>query len=889
MENNVTISPFKPTNDALDFNYLKQLGIASIQKYSGKLWTDYNIHDPGITILEVLCFALTEMGYRCRYPLNDLMALQNAKSDKDFNHHHSDLVLFTNPLTELDFRKILLGINEVRNAYTSQDYSINDFQGIWKIKVEVTPNADIEAVKQKIREVLHEKRNLCEDFTDIDIVEYDEIAFSIDLEVKRNSNLKHLLLKIHQTIENYLNPSIKYYSLKELTDKGYSTDEIFVGPKPVSGFILEEELIQNQLREKIYTSDLYRLIMDIHEIDYIKRFRILDRNGKSHRWVCPVEKGKAATINLNKTEIKFFHLEKPVIQNFNLDNFFDKEVYQSVVKSQHKNLSHKIDFGEYRNVEEYESIQNELPEFYGVGSAGLSINSTKERIAQSKQLKAYLMIFDQLNANFLAQLEHLANLFSLRNINHTYYLQVLRDVPGMELIYVPFLQLCQINNINTNDKNKVNKLWQKEKENVFARLEENIEKINENEHQFINRRNKILDHLIARFAYTFTDFNLMDSNSTYENIQLINNKIEALKNIQVISSEKMRSHNLLKETNKDHIESGFHLGLQKFLGLNASLSSIPINWETSENEPENTTKYLKFYKVKKYEVPILLSRWGGDIENFIIIPSEEQFKIALKNNDEIIAEYSALFNSKQEAMNKAIKLAKQIDEDNQIFETVFYFEHILLRPPNNAKAFHFQFFDEQGNQVFSSSQPMTVSERSKCWKQILRFGQNPENYIITEAGYNQYQFELVNNHKTNIAKSNMYFHNKEQVTTMINSTINSIQKIVNGSIDVNKHLNEFTEVIRPDYKIKDIYSNIITYVIPDWPARFQEEHKKSWIEKKLMEFTPAHLFANIRWMDYNQLITTVMGYYNILEKKQQADIDAEEIYNLQKELFKNLI
>ncbi|MEI3154042.1 MAG: hypothetical protein V8S95_02245 [Odoribacter sp.] len=36
--------------------------IDRLQRLSGKVWTDFNAHDPGITILDVLNYALTGIG-----------------------------------------------------------------------------------------------------------------------------------------------------------------------------------------------------------------------------------------------------------------------------------------------------------------------------------------------------------------------------------------------------------------------------------------------------------------------------------------------------------------------------------------------------------------------------------------------------------------------------------------------------------------------------------------------------------------------------------------------------------------------------------------------------------------------------------------------------------
>ena len=53
-----------PSLDSLNFDTLRERGLEYIQELSGDLWTDYNLHDPGITLLEILCYALTDAGYR---------------------------------------------------------------------------------------------------------------------------------------------------------------------------------------------------------------------------------------------------------------------------------------------------------------------------------------------------------------------------------------------------------------------------------------------------------------------------------------------------------------------------------------------------------------------------------------------------------------------------------------------------------------------------------------------------------------------------------------------------------------------------------------------------------------------------------------------------------
>ena len=40
------------------FEVLQEESLAQLQELSGNVWTDYNLHDPGVTILEQLNYAL---------------------------------------------------------------------------------------------------------------------------------------------------------------------------------------------------------------------------------------------------------------------------------------------------------------------------------------------------------------------------------------------------------------------------------------------------------------------------------------------------------------------------------------------------------------------------------------------------------------------------------------------------------------------------------------------------------------------------------------------------------------------------------------------------------------------------------------------------------------
>ena len=94
----------------LDFEKLRQEGIDYLGELSGNIWTDHNAHDPGITILEVLCYALLDLGYRTSLPAKDLFAKDPDDTNEENNFFTPAAILGCNPLTITDYRKLLVDV-----------------------------------------------------------------------------------------------------------------------------------------------------------------------------------------------------------------------------------------------------------------------------------------------------------------------------------------------------------------------------------------------------------------------------------------------------------------------------------------------------------------------------------------------------------------------------------------------------------------------------------------------------------------------------------------------------------------------------------------------------------------------------------------------------------
>src|SRR5262245_37996317 len=103
------------SNAPLDFASLRSRGVELLQRLAGGTWTDHNAHDPGITILEQLCYALTDLGYRAQYDLPDLLAREGE--DPYASLYTPAQVLPTSPITLADLRALVIDVPGVKNAW----------------------------------------------------------------------------------------------------------------------------------------------------------------------------------------------------------------------------------------------------------------------------------------------------------------------------------------------------------------------------------------------------------------------------------------------------------------------------------------------------------------------------------------------------------------------------------------------------------------------------------------------------------------------------------------------------------------------------------------------------------------------------------------------------
>jgi len=100
------LSPRPPERLTLNYAALRERGMELIRQLAGSSWTDHNVHDPGITLLEAFCYAMTEQGFRLQQTLPDLLRSGEIHAPAQLVPAHQ--ILPTAPVTTIDLQQVLL-------------------------------------------------------------------------------------------------------------------------------------------------------------------------------------------------------------------------------------------------------------------------------------------------------------------------------------------------------------------------------------------------------------------------------------------------------------------------------------------------------------------------------------------------------------------------------------------------------------------------------------------------------------------------------------------------------------------------------------------------------------------------------------------------------------
>ncbi len=686
MQEPVTIPKSNPLLPAEDYTALRDKGIQSIAKLGSDIWTDYNNSDPGISILEAVCYAITDLAYRTDFDVKDLLAPENLNNNTWKQvFYTARKILHNNPLTINDYRKLVIDIKGVRNAWIepSKDYEVpvwidyNDvtikdepgcscddkeeqicygklgiaslsteqvqayrstrqeqtkadieklgkektaletkitdlttqidmpdidptkkaaliaereqlqdqiknidrkvkalnvvfaylspdrpvlpskiveFEGLYNVMIEYEEDVLItdqrEEVRQLVLDRLSRHRNLCEDFLSINGVEYQDFGIMASIALEEYADPDQVLSQVFFIIYKYFTPSVPFYTIEQMQERGYLIDEIFEGPALKHGFIDDAALERTDFFRDIRLSDIINEIADIKGIKAITYLHLSDGKDtgdaasdkhffyqwlnylRDQRKVAKIQPALSQIIFCKERELITYYTGRPADRRPErmLKLFNDLKVLERKYKLEGHPVDLPIPTGEYMELEDYYPVTYSLPMCYGVSDrAGVPAGADEKRQIQALQLRGYLLFFEQLLAGYLVQLNHLRDLFTFDDtVKYTYFTRALTEIADLKDLVIDHGTPGEWND-------------------VLAEFTNVLKNLIETPKLFQERRNDFLDHMLARFSEDLSEYETLSGWLTPYKVKerMIQDKIRILKDGEYyqISTNRSKAYN----------------------------------------------------------------------------------------------------------------------------------------------------------------------------------------------------------------------------------------------------------------------------------------------------------------------------------------------------------
>ena len=890
-----------------DFDFLRQRGIDLLQQICGETWTDYNLHDPGVTLLEALCYALTDLSYRTQFPMADLLADPEGKVRLHHNGFYTpEEMLSTNPVSVNDCRKYMLDNMDLHNIWLEpfmSAFSFGTMHGLYTMRVQVRKDdadktmdeAWAEILKKEVRSKFVATRNLSEDIIrGITILKPVEIKVQAEV-VITGDQPETILAYIYRELERAINPPVRYCTARELLDKGGRMEEIYAGPRLKKGLLPDEAL--PAWPQQIDPAGLMKAISQVPGVDYIRSLSINSPDGWTDRipYRLAYDTFPLFMESREDSPISLFNGKYGIRINESAFRDTWARVKEAARRSDEPVVdslaSSTIRHGQHRDLAYYHSVQELLPAIYGIGHDGLIEDPTPLRMAQARQLKGYLLSFEQILADFLAQLANIAEFFSLDNTGRTYHTQPLTKVPGIEPLIRP-------------DYEKTLTEW------------------TEGPDDYLQRRNAVLDHLLARFNERPSDYPVRLYTRLYAGpddekkaTAVIDWKSQLLKNIVRLSYNRVRGFDYLGGDDKGGDDKGgFQEKMESLLyirqgsSLTAPLAPHLTSLQQVEPPPQSSaaaktagntpkptegpqqqwvtiagadlmrkrvspsTQAAETPTTPAGETPafhqrsLSFFRYGLDPGNYTIGPDPRGagWLVLYRDPDEQGWQTISRHAGESAAVSALRQLIAGLRRISMESEGFYYLEHVLLRPPVAGECFGFRFMagKDEDDLLLTQARWTSFEEREDTLKAIIKAALPPAP--ATDREMSQWGVENLGRRCRMVLSRHKEFG---YLTDPADLEPWIFEETAKDFAHIRKELllqsgnklsfyPKFEMLVRGmDGKaIEEEFFNFkMTVLMPAWPARFQDPNFRAFAIDLFRQHTPAHIRLSFQWLNITRM------------------------------------
>lgn len=481
----------------VSFEGLRSEGVRRVQALSGHTWSDYNLHDPGVTILEQLCYALTDLVYRIGFPIADHLAGPDDRIDFAALALHGPAQVFPcRATTVADYRRALLDtLDAVDNAWVGTELATSGpsagVNGLYRIALEhaeQVPDGAARAVARQAAAALYRRqRNLCEDLDEVTSVAPVDCELQGTFEIGGARAPEDILADILDECARAVAGGVAFRSFQAALADHATLDEILDASHTRRGVIAASAL-RDADRDDLFVGDLVARLCAIEGVRAVHQLAIAKGDapptGGSIRWELrrealrlrlPSDAHLPEVLRLTRAG-STVAISAPEVR----EKYLDLRTGREARRHGRQEIATLVPppKGTHRDLRRYFSIQNHFPAVYGIDRNGLPASATPEARAMAAQLKTYLAMFEQVIADGAAHLHHLRDLFSARDdVRRTYWWQPLGDdlVPGLGALLA-----------GTPEEDP------------------SLPDARARHDAFFGRRHRVLDHLLALHGETYT-------------------------------------------------------------------------------------------------------------------------------------------------------------------------------------------------------------------------------------------------------------------------------------------------------------------------------------------------------------------------------------------------
>ena len=959
----MSISPVipkgRPDHPSLDYEVLRAEGISHLENLATEIWTDFNAHDPGITLLELLSYAITDLGYRTRkLPIADLLA---GGSEKAF--FEAVEILPCAPVTARDYRKLLIDLDGIKNAwvekytdptlftdkgdayalYAEKKFRFREigiFDTVWKAdeknileflgsyyganvdastiydamgcvskwvvegvdKTECAPfvletgqldeclspercpvpviappeekddkcallcalfcrygytplkvsfpddpalvehydmlrlnglikltldlddkidpenESETRPIVERAMKRLHANRFLGHDYVEPPVIVGKlPVAVCLHIEVAGGKDPLDVAAGVIWQMEQHLTPTLRFHTFREMKAKGYAVEDIYNGPLLDHGFLDNPEVDRAQLRQVFRHSDLTNAatvhpdVLTVHELK-VKVFPDTDFQVKTIYRIYDPESDDLPT---EKNPTKRSRPLKPIINLctscvYVTQNGRRCEIKESALEEilcMKRLLAECHDtpgglakpMGTLRpDLSEYRALQYDLPGVYGVGDSDVTQDTPAAKKGARKQLLAYLAFFDQILAAYLLQLGQVRRLFSVDQdpALPTYLSANLSAVSGLSDII---------------DSNK-----------PFSAESPATQQ---------DRRNRLLDHLLARFGEAFSDYTAMLATACKGGIaqqdftEFLQAKADFLRELPDLGYGRGKAYNYRGGTHKKVWNTSNVTGIKKRVHLMLGLKG---SWQTQS---------LLIKPAYRLDITQVRGKQGALQHQIIlkVLPDNLPADVSIPFGGVVLR--SPRYASPKVAQDKRDKLYSDI-WNKTLFST----------GPHPRETDRWAVLFTIVGKIELYSDPLDEAEA----KDLLEYAQDLVSF--EPAGDKE------------------GFH--------------ALEHILLRPTDFDDLFLQISLGCEPPYTPSDPYSSWLSVILPDWPERFQDKTFREHVEHTFRREMPAELAARFCWLDKEQMRRFEELYMAWMEAKAACTPDECHVTAAANELIK---